>query len=87
MPIERSKEGNLTTFISKEASTFEIQVDNVYQYFDRVFVFNPQGNLHSAVSAVGLNIKKNQNIHRCDVSLRTLRLAKAGTVSISIRQK
>ena len=87
MPIERSQDGNLTTFISKEASTFEIHVDNIYQYFDKVFVFNPQGNLHRAVSAIGINIKKNQNIYKCDVSLRTLKLAKAGTVSISIRQK
>jgi hypothetical protein len=77
----------LTTYLSKESAAFEISPDNIYEYFDRVYVFNPQGWTNSAVSPIGINIKKSQNIFRADISVRIFKLSQAGTVSISIRQK
>ena len=61
---------------------------NIFEYFDKIYIILPTKWSYSAVSTVGINVKRgSQELPRFDISLRILKVTEASQVSISIRQK
>jgi hypothetical protein len=90
VPIYKNARGRLVAKRSFEPESGEvaITIDNIFDYFDVVYVLSPAKWEHSAVSTVGLNIKRGpQTVPRFDISLRVLKVEKAGQVALSVRQK
>jgi len=90
MPIHKNTKGRIVAKRSYENQPEEvaITIDNIFDYFDLVYVISPLKWEYSAVSSVGLNIKRSQHeVPRFDISLRILKVTKNGHISISVRQK
>lgn len=87
VPLQKNEDGYLTARLTRQSSTLIMNLEHIYEYFDKIYVFNPQFWLYSTVSSIGINIKKSNDIARFDISVRTLKVVSAGTISISIRQK
>jgi hypothetical protein len=65
-----------------------ITIDNIFDYFDLVYVLSPLKWEYTAVSSVGLNLKRSPNeVPRFDITLRILKVSQKGYVSLSVRQK
>lgn len=78
MPIYRNLNNKLVSKRSFEGESEEvnINIDNVFDYFDRVFAVLPGKWTHHSVSTVGINHKRIPGeIPRCDVSIRTLKVS------------
>ena len=73
--------------VNKRSSVLVFEHEHIYEYFDRVYVFNPKYWIYTTVSTVAINIKKANDIPRFDISLRVVKLTESGSLSISIRQK
>lgn len=63
-------------------------MENIFEYFDKIHILLPTKWSYTAVSTVGINIKRgSQDLPRFDISLRILKVSEASQVSISVRQK
>ncbi len=58
----------------KRSSVLVFELEHIYEYFDRVYVFNPKYWIYTTVSTVAINIKKANDIPRFDISLRVVKL-------------
>lgn len=86
MPLELDKADHLKALLGNQQTTTTVPLDQLFEYFDRIYTICPQNYTHYAVSTIGINARR-QNLARFDISLRILKLDKPAMVSISVRQK
>jgi len=79
VPLYRNQLNRLVAKRSFEASIQEVSInmENIFEYFDKVHILLPGKWVYSAVSAVAANIRKGaKELARLEISLRISKITK-----------
>jgi len=90
VPLYRNQLNRLVAKRSYETSTQEIAInmENIFEYFDKVHILLPGKWIYNAVSTVAVNVRKGaQELPRFDISLRVLKVYEGCQVNLAVRQK